>query len=290
MRDVNWLRVVSRQVGWVRRHPIAGRTPVRSLVRVWSRQISARLGGGLRTVPFVGPTRLIIGPGRSTANACHDGGLSAPAEMAAVVHLLRPGELFVDIGANLGVFTVLAAGVAGALVLAVEPAPETLPRLCEHIRLNGLDPRVELAACALSDQPGTLRLTEGLGASNRIAAEGTEVAVATLDALLAGRSPSVIKLDVEGHEAPVLRGAAAALRAPSLLALVVETRGHGDDAAVDRLAREAGLAAHGYDPFARRFHPLDGPQFGDTIYLRDVAAAAARVRAAPPLSVRGVAL
>lgn len=282
--------VVRRQVGWVRRHPIAGRTPLASLARVWGRQLRAHLGGGLSTVPFVGATRLVIGPGRSTANACYDGGLSAPVEMAAVVHLLRSGELFVDIGANLGVFTILAAGVAGARVVAIEPAPETLPNLRAHVLLNGLEAKVEVAATALSDAPGTIRMTAGLGASNRVDATGIAVPVTTLDALLAGRQPTVIKLDVEGHEAPVLRGAHAALRAPGLLALVVETRGHGDEAAVDALARAAGLLPHAYDPFAREFRALEGPQFGDTIYLRDRAAASARVRAAPAMVVRGVTL
>lgn len=282
--------IVARQVAWVRRHPIAGRTPVRSLARVWGRQLAARLGHDDRVVPFVGPTRLRIGPGRSTANACFDGGLSAPVEMACVLHLLRAGELFVDIGANLGVFTILAAGVARARVLAVEPAPETLPHLNAHLALNGIEELVEVFPAALSDSAGTIRLTAGLGASNRVAADGQEVPVATLDSVLDGRGASVIKLDVEGHEAAVLRGAHRALRAPGLLALVVETRGHGDEAALDHLARDAGLSPHGYDPFARRFTALAGPQFGDTIYLRDPAAAAARVREAPALCVRGVRL
>lgn len=263
---------------------------MRSLARVWGRQLGTRLGAGSRTVPFIGPTRLVIGPGRSTANACYDGGLSAPVEMAAVVHLLRAGELLVDIGANLGVFTILAAGVAGASVIAVEPAPETLPALRAHVALNGLESLVEVAATALSDAPGTIRMTAGLGASNRIDASGIAVPVTTLDALLAGRVPAVIKLDVEGHEAAVLRGARASLAQPGLLALVVETRGHGDAAAVDALARAAGLAPHAYDPFRREFRALAGPQFGDTIYLRDPVAAAARVRAAPPLCVQGVVL
>lgn len=284
------LDIVARQVAWVRRHPIAGRTPVRSLARVWGRQLAARLGHDERVVPFVGGTRLTIGPGRSTANACHDGGLSAPIEMACVLHLLRPDELFVDIGANLGVFTVLAAGVARARVLAVEPAPETLPHLNAHLALNGIEALVEVFPAALSDAAGTIRLTRGLGASNRVAADGHEVPMATLDSLLDGRGASVIKLDVEGHEAAVLRGGPRALRAAGLLALVVETRGHGDEVSLDRLARDAGLAPHAYDPFARRFTALAAPQFGDTIYLRDAAAAGMRVREAPSITVRGVTL
>lgn len=280
------LHRVFRQIAWVRRHPIAGRTPVSSMLRVWRRQMLRRE----QVVPFIGATKLRIGPGRSVANACHDGGLSAPIEMAAVLHLLRIDELFVDIGANLGAFTVLAAGVARARVLAIEPAPETLPWLRDSIALNGLEDRVEVAATALSEAPGEIRMTAGLGASNRVSEEGVAVPVTTLDALLAGRTPAVIKLDVEGHEAPVLRGAAAALRAPSLLALIVETRGHGDEPQVDALCRAAGLAPHAYDPALRRFTPLAGPQFGDTFYLRDRAAAEARAVAALPVVVRGVTL
>lgn len=283
---MNPVRTVLRQVAWVRAHPIAGRTPVASVLRVWRRQLLRRE----QVVPFVGATRLRIGPGRSVANACHDCGLSAPIEMAAVLHLLRIDELFVDIGANLGAFTVLAGGVARARVLAIEPAPETLPWLRDSIALNGLGDRVEVAATALSDSPGEIHMTAGLGASNRVAEHGVAVPVTTLDALLAGRAPTVIKLDVEGHEAPVLRGAGATLAAPSLLALIVETRGHGDQAGGDALCRAAGLLPHAYDPVARRFTPLAAPQFGDTFYLRDRAAAEARAVAALPVVVRGVTL
>jgi FkbM family methyltransferase len=286
---MNPIRTVLRQVAWVRRHPIAGRTPVASVLRVWRRQFSARVDGA-RVVPFVGGLRLRIGPGRSVANACHDGGLSAPIEMAAVTHLLREGELFVDIGANLGAFTLLAAGIAKARVLAIEPAPETLPWLHEHVALNNLTGLVEVAATALSDGPGEIRMTAGLGASNRVDPDGIAVPVTTLDALLAGRVPKLIKLDVEGHEAPVLRGAVATLAHPALLCLVVETRGHGDENAVDAQCRAAGLAPHAYDPFARRFTKLVAPQFGDTFYLRDAAEAGRRATAAPPLNVRGVKL
>jgi FkbM family methyltransferase len=283
---MNPIHTILRQIAWVRRHPIAGRAPAAAMLRVWRRQLRGRQ----QVVPFVGSTRLRIGPGRSVANACHDGGLSAPVEMAAVLHLLRPEEFFVDIGANLGAFTVLAAGVARARVLAVEPAPETLPWLHDHIALNGLEGLVEVAATALSDAPGEIRMTAGLGASNRVDAAGVAVPVTTLDALLAGRVPSMIKLDVEGHEAPVLRGATATLANPGLLALVVETRGHGDEPAVDALCRAAGLAPHAYDPFTRKFTALPGPQFGDTFYLRDAAEATRRATAAPIITVRGVKL
>ena len=59
-------------------------------------------------------------------------------EMAFVMHFLRPGELFVDVGANVGAFTVLAAGVAGAAVRAFEPNPGTFEMLERNVRLNGL--------------------------------------------------------------------------------------------------------------------------------------------------------
>lgn len=55
------------------------------------------------------------------------------------LHFLRPGDLFLDIGANVGTYTVLASGVCGGKIMAFEPDPRTLRHLQRNIELNQLE-------------------------------------------------------------------------------------------------------------------------------------------------------
>jgi Met-10+ like-protein len=88
-------------------------------------------------------------------------GLHEFAEMAFTLHLLRPGDLFADIGANVGSYTVLAAGVCGARVVAVEPGPAAGAALAKNIALNRLGDRVSVAAVALGTPLESWRSARG---------------------------------------------------------------------------------------------------------------------------------
>lgn len=135
-------------------------------------------------------------------------------------HYLRNGDVFVDVGANIGYFTVYAGLCVGSggQVHAVEPDGQNVQLLEANTVLNTLaNVRVHHTALADSSCNATLfRHADNAGAhSLRQApglAEGPCVAVSRLDELLAGqRSPRLIKIDVQGAEVPVLRGAAGLL-------------------------------------------------------------------------------
>lgn len=125
--------------------------------------------------------------------------------MAFCLHLLGPDSHFVDIGANVGSYTVLAAGASGARVTAVEPIPATFERLLDNVCLNRLDERVQCLMYGLSDQRGALRFRSDLDTVNHVLQEGDEgpsieVEVVTLDEMIKDDFPILIKIDVEGHE------------------------------------------------------------------------------------------
>jgi FkbM family methyltransferase len=82
-----------------------------------------------------------------------------PHELALLEQAMRPGFVFVDVGANVGTYSLFVAGRAGpsSRVLAVEPHPVAYGRLACNLALNGLD-WVETAAVALGDAPGTVDL------------------------------------------------------------------------------------------------------------------------------------
>lgn len=160
------------------------------------------------------------------------------ARLAAL--LTDPSRLFVDAGANAGLYSWIGVRL-GAPVLAVEPHPEMAERL--RTRLPG----IEVVEAALSDEPGratllvpsvgnrdvTTRSTLEDGANEGFATRAVEVDVVVLDQLLSDRSPAVgfLKVDVEGHEAPLLRGAARVLeRDRPVVLMEIEWRHHGERA------------------------------------------------------------
>ena len=148
----------------------------------------------------------------------------------AIAAYLAPGAVFFDIGAHVGFFT-LCAIRAGARVHAFEPAPANAARLRRNAELN--DANVEVVEAAVWDGVTPVRLVRRSSASEwRIAEprdggwrastpEGTartddladEVAATTLDAYVAAHEPpALLKIDAEGAETEILRGASAVLR------------------------------------------------------------------------------
>ena len=139
-----------------------------------------------------------------------------PEVLAALRRWVQPGQTVIDIGANIGYFTAhLARGVGNAgVVHAFEPEPVNHQLLARNMRDNGLQ-QVQLHAAALGDAPGRAKLhtTAYNGGMHRLYAsvccEGptVDVPVFRLDDLFAPGSVSLIKIDVEGYEHAVLRGA-----------------------------------------------------------------------------------
>jgi FkbM family methyltransferase len=156
------------------------------------------------------------------------------SQLSALIHALPRGGVFVDVGANVGNFSLLAARRVGAsgLVAAFEPNPETYARLLDHIAINHANGLVSFHA-AVGAAPGSVDLvcTENSGLSHLGSGRVNEraarrVAQTTLDdslpPLLRGRSIDLMKIDVEGAELGVLQGAEQLLLAGRIERLHVE--------------------------------------------------------------------
>lgn len=277
-------------LGYIVCHPLnrVGRAAAVSRFVRW--QLASRILGHPAVLPFVNDTRLLVRRGMTGATGNWYAGLHECPDMAFVLHALRPGDLFVDIGANVGSYTVLAAGTALADVIAVEPVPSTFAGLVDNIALNALGKRAELRCCGISASPGTLTFTAGLDTMNRVArAEDcgatVSVPVTTLDELCGARTPVVIKIDVEGHELAVLDGAKSVLANPGVQAVVMETNGsggrygHSDQELVERM-RAAGFTPCCYDWQKRELQAVErGGQ--NTIFARMPEDLSQRCQAAP---------
>jgi FkbM family methyltransferase len=128
------------------------------------------------------------------------------AEWEAWKRLLGPGSVFVDVGANVGIYTLLANEV-GAQTISVEPVDENVRRLEENLGLNGY--ASEIWPCAACAEKTTLRFSSDQNAAmNYIGGDGSiEVRGETYDTIMGGRHARGVKVDVEGAERQVLEGA-----------------------------------------------------------------------------------
>ncbi len=136
-------------------------------------------------------------------------------ETTLLARLLRPGMTAIDIGANLGVFSLPMARLVEPLgrVFAYEPAQETC-RLLRQSRALNAAAGLEIVVAALSDAAGHARLATGASSelnllSHSDAAPGETVEVTTLeieDAKQDWGEPDFIKIDAEGEEARILAG------------------------------------------------------------------------------------
>lgn len=135
--------------------------------------------------------------------------------------LLQPGMRVFDIGANVGVYSVLA-GRLGADVVAVEPLPQNLEYLRRHVALNAINHRVRVVGAAVGAYDGAVRFNPARSRSEGfVHPEGAlTIEQVTLDSLSAAYgAPDVVKIDVEGAEEGVLAGASETiqLHRPTLL-------------------------------------------------------------------------
>ncbi len=139
-------------------------------------------------------------------------GIYEPELQSFLANYVRPGQVVYDVGAHHGFISVCAAKL-GATVFAFEPVPENAALCRENARLNpGLSITVVEAAVSANSEP--VRLLAGpAGDSNYVIAPGGTVPSVTLDEFAtANPQPALVKIDVEGSEADVLRGANRLLR------------------------------------------------------------------------------
>ncbi|TNF24901.1 MAG: FkbM family methyltransferase [Deltaproteobacteria bacterium] len=295
------MKSLTHTLRFIWRHPVTRGHRARATLDYLRWQVGARLVPGPVVAPYVGDTRLVVEPGMTGATGNLYVGLHEFEDMAFVLHLLREGELFADVGANVGSYTVLAAGAARARAISFEPIPGTFAHLRRNIAVNALEERVDARCAGVGARAETLTFTSDRDTTNQVVRPGddthgptVEVPVVRLDDALAGRVPTVLKVDVEGFEGEVLDGASATLSSPDLQGLVIELApGRGYDVS-DLHARIVahGLTAVRYAPFERALTPVPAPRegHGNALYVRDLDAARARVAAAPRFRVKEILL
>jgi FkbM family methyltransferase len=291
-----------RTLQFIAAHPLGRRHVLKSVATYLRWQMASRLLPGAFVHNFVDDATLVVTRGLTGATGNIYVGLHEFEEMAFALHALRSTDLFVDVGANVGSYTILASKVVGARTIAFEPVPGTWKWVELNVAINQITGRVDLRSEALGARKGMTAFTTEFGSSNRVANEQLDwpgssafatlrVPITTLDEALAGLGPALIKIDVEGFETAVIAGAQATLARPELKCIIMELNGAGaaygfDEAALRNHMRSLGFNEYSYRPFERLLTPYEG-KADNVILVRDLHWIEKRVKEAARFRVLG---
>lgn len=246
--------------------------------QVWQRTVARP-----RVIEMHDGVRMVCHPHDDVTSLAMYCGLYDSPEMRFLLAWLRPGDTFLDVGANVAPYSLLTTLVGGVRAVAFEPGTSARERAEANIRLNDAEESVEVVPSAVSAVDGTGRLSADRWATNSLVGDGYEgeseqIAVTSLDSFARTRDLDrvrLVKIDVEGHEPDVLRGAGE-LIARHRPALIVECN---EVDALRRFSAENAYTLVEYHPDAGTIEVVDWPHGpgGNVVLVADLEQARARL-------------
>jgi FkbM family methyltransferase len=220
--------------------------------------------------------------------------LQEASDSIFLLHFLNDTDTFLDVGANVGHYTLLASVIKNTHVIAIEPIHATFNRLKCNIEINAVQNLVNSFNIGLSDKEGELTFSANLHTTNRVINNGlgVKVRVKTIDDLCQDKVINAIKIDVEGFEWFVLNGAKEILKSTDLNVIVIELNNSGiefgiQDNQIVTLLNSYGFLQYEYDFFEKKLLQLDSKnnkQF-NTIFIKDIHFVQNRIRKCPKIKI-----
>lgn len=133
---------------WAFRHPLTADAPWSTVNRYLRWRIASRIARSSIIVPYVNDTKLLADAIMSAPSFDIFFGLGEFGDASFVLHFLTNEDLFGDVGANVGVYCILASGVRGAKSVAMEPVPTTIEALRLNMAINELGGLVDISRLA----------------------------------------------------------------------------------------------------------------------------------------------
>jgi FkbM family methyltransferase len=201
-------------------------------------------------------------------------------ETIFLLHLMREEDLFLDVGANLGHYSLMLSGIKKCKSITIEPVPTTFQQLLKQIKINNLEHLIEPSNIGISNSDGELYFSTDRGTMDRIVDKNYKnsirVPVLKLDSLLANATPLAIKIDVEGYEKHVLEGGINTLKKEDIKVLILELNQSGEKFGVSDEEIYAKVISLGFQPYSydvsdRKLIKLQNynKQQFNTIFIRD---------------------
>lgn len=285
------MKKLSTILKFIWHHPLASKNRITAYKNFFSWQIGQKIFKNPVLVPLVEDSVMLITKGMAGATGNFYTGLLEFEDMAFILHVLRGRDIFGDVGANVGVYTILAAKNAGANVLSIEPIPSTFATLKQNVILNNVSDLVLLLPYGVGDVKSTLKFTNNMDTINHVITnkentvlkDVTEIFVDQLDNFFADKEPVILKIDVEGFEWPALNGAKKLLSSSNLKGIIIELNGSGgrygySDNEIHSMLLSYSFRPYKYDPFRRHLTPVETYGKFNTIYVKDLDWVVSRVK------------
>jgi FkbM family methyltransferase len=274
-------------------HPLNAKTKSKAVFNFIRWQFGIRLISARAVIPWIGESRLIIGAGETGVTGNIYVGLAEYEDMLFVMHALNPSEIFLDIGANVGVYSIIASKVVGANSIAFEPIPETIERLKDQVAINGIHNKVVIKNNGVGREKEILFFSNNNDTVNRVINDigcnnVVSVQVIAIDEEIDHKMKYFFKIDVEGFEYNVVEGAKKILSSENTQAVIIELNGSGEaygfmNNEIHQKLLEFNLKPVSYNPFLRTLVELNdyNRKGGNTIYVKNIALISARCKTAP---------
>jgi len=286
-----YLQNIYRLYEYWKKHPMASKNMNRTMSNFIRWQFGSRILNKPVVWSWIGDTKLIVETGMTGATMNIYCGLHEFYDMAFLLNFLRLEDTFVDIGANVGTYSILASGVIGAKSISIEPVPTTFKSLSRNIAVNGISNLVELNCFGVGSIDGTeLVFIADQDTTNRVAPSAytgktVKVPIRSVDSLLFGLDSIMWKIDVEGFEEQVLSGANASLSNKNLKVIEIE----GDSPLIREILIEKGFEICTYNPFTRELiKSKDKKDNHNWLYIRDFDFVLNRCKSASLLTINNV--
>lgn len=284
-------------VKYINLHPLARRHKFISYCKLIKWQLAQFLSPRERTVPFTNKTYLAVKKGMTGATGNIYLGLHEFEDMGFLLHFLRETDVFFDIGANIGSYTILASGHCKAKSICFEPITTTFKTLQKNIDLNQLQNVATAKNIGIGESESMLTFTNSMDTVNHVVTTSDDsmlisnVAVYPADFFLKDyKCPALVKIDVEGYEATVLKGMPLILQNQNLKAIIIELNGSGERYGVNEkeihyTLLQLSFLPYSYNPFIRVFTKLESYGKANTIYIRDKSFVEMRVKNADKVHI-----
>lgn len=287
------MKTLSQIISHLIKHPINKNNRVKAIFNFIYWQIKLRLAYPKEIViKFTERSKFYAMKGRTGLTGNLYCGLHEFEDMLFLLHFLRPLDSFLDIGSNVGSYSILANSHVGAKTISFEPLPSTVEFLKRNKELNGNSTSWKIEKLALGDKDDSLWFTSDRDTMNQIVdseyvGPKLKVSVITLDGYCNSNKAllNLIKIDAEGFDENVVRGGRKTLFNENVKAIIIES----DTQVVKNILLESGFQPFIYEPFSRNL--TKGVNSGcNQIYIKDLEFVQQRIDSAEKVNIKGYSI
>lgn len=263
-------------------HPLNNKIKIRSILKFIFFQIKMRLFFNKKKIfKWIDKSIVEVKLGDSSLIANYYTGLYEFESMSFLLHSLKPSYLFIDVGANLGCYSILASAIVGSNTISFEPSTKAYLTFLKQVNINNISNLCTVLNLGLGEKKEKKLFTIERNELNRVALSNIdenleEVNFSTLDLELDESKKMIMKIDVEGFEMNVLKGGKNILKSPNLLALIIEINGFNEfygfnSKDIHNYILSYNFKPYSYKPFARKLEKIDKINSfnADFIYIKN---------------------